>query len=450
MTFFRRTSPLRRGLLLIGGLALAVGALLGPGGDAMAASSEAVSDGESISIAVRALSDVAILRGRDASLLVPRHYVTRAELIVCLDRALRLKESTTSVPADVEGFASSARVIAAVHKAGLADGTISAFSADELVSREEALSWIVSCLDSRIARAQAAAALLESIGLAPEVDSEYVASLRLSSLRAVEAWLGGFQDRQLIDPAHTRAVAAGYRLGVIDASADGCFYPKVSLSWGDMAVMLYRAFLKPLGVRAEYPATLPAQESYPTLTEGSEGPLVWYVEYRLTALKYRPGSVDGVFDYRTSDAVLAFQKVERLRRTGIAEGSFWERIFTATIPTPKRTDIGTRVEVDISRQVLFMITDDQVWKIVHVSTGKGGGTPTGRGTVGVKQTGWNPTRVGSMYYVSYIMPHIAIHGMPSVPIYPASHGCIRVPMWMAVELFYELPKGTRVDLYYNL
>jgi len=90
-----------------------------------------------------------------------------------------------------------------------------------------------------------------------------------------------------------------------------------------------------------------------------------------------------------------------------------------------------------------------VWKIVHVSTGKGGGTPTGRGTVGVKQTGWNPTPVGSMYYVSYIMPHIAIHGMPSVPIYPASHGCIRVPMWMAVELFYELPKGTRVDLYYN-
>jgi len=450
MTCFRQTSPLkRRGLVVLGVLALALAALLGLGGDARAASSEAVSDGDSISVAVRALSDVAVLRGRDASALVPHDYVTRGELLACLGRALEVRNATRPVFTNAVSWQASLGVPVAVYKTGLAGGTMPNFSKQGTVSREEALSWIVACLDSRIARLQKAALALESIGLTPKLDSQSLTAMRLSSLGAGNEWLGGFQDRLLIDPAHARAVANGYRLRVIDAFADGWFYPDLPLTWGDMAVMLHRAFVEPPSIRTGPPAAVAAQESYPALAEGAEGPLVWYVEHRLTALKYRPGPVDGVFDERTRDAVLAFQKVERLQRDGIAGASAWERIFTAVIPTPKRSDVGTRVEVDISRQVLFMITDDQVWKIVHVSTGKGGGTPTGRGTVGVKQTGWNPTPVGSMYYVSYIMPHIAIHGMPSVPIYPASHGCIRVPMWMAVELFYELPKGTRVDLYYN-
>ena len=95
-----------------------------------------------------------------------------------------------------------------------------------------------------------------------------------------------------------------------------------------------------------------------------------------------------------------------------------------------------------------MITDNKVWKIVHVSTGRGG-TPTGPGEVILKQPGWNSGRLGSMYYVSYFRPHYAIHGMLSVRPYPASHGCVRVPIWMAVELFYELPIGTKVDIYYE-
>lgn len=433
----------------MGAFALFLGGLLGAGGDVKAESSAAINDVGSISAAVRALSDASIFRGRDGSPLVPHQYVTRGELLACLGRALEVGKSAEPVYTDPFRSAPDLKVLVAAYKAGLAGEAMPYYSEQGLVSREEALSWIVACLDSRIARLQAAASALESIGFEAKLDSESLTAMRLSSLRSADEWLGGFQDRLLIDATHTRAVANGYRLKIIDSSSDGWFYPDVPLTWGDMAVTLYRAFIRPPSVRAGLPAELPAQETYPTLTEGSEGPLVWYAEHQLTALQYRPGPVDGVFDYRTRDAVLAFQKVERLKRDGIAGASFWERIFTATTPEPMRTDVGTRVEVDISRQVLLMITDNQVWKIVHVSTGKGGGTPTGRGTVGVKQTGWNPTPVGSMYYVSYIMPHIAIHGMPSVPIYPASHGCIRVPMWMAVELYYELPKGTRVDLYYN-
>jgi len=142
---------------------------------------------------------------------------------------------------------------------------------------------------------------------------------------------------------------------------------------------------------------------------------------------YRPGEINGAYDQRTKDAVMAFQKVERLHRDGVAGEGFWERIFTAETPVPKLDGEGTRVEVDLTRQVLFMITDNEVWKIVHVSTGWGSGTPTGRGKVGTKQVGWNHCPVGWMYYVSYIMPHIAIHGMTSVPPSPRATGAYACP-----------------------
>ena len=96
-----------------------------------------------------------------------------------------------------------------------------------------------------------------------------------------------------------------------------------------------------------------------------------------------------------------------------------------------------------------MITDNRVWKIVHVSTGRLG-TRTGHFTVGVKYEGWVQcvTLDGEMYYPSYIVSKTAIHGYRSVPAYPASHGCVRVPVWTAVELYEQLPKGTPVDVYY--
>jgi lipoprotein-anchoring transpeptidase ErfK/SrfK len=177
--------------------------------------------------------------------------------------------------------------------------------------------------------------------------------------------------------------------------------------------------------------------------------MVWYLEYQLSALNYRPGPVDGLYDYRTADAVMAFEKVERLRRDGVAGEALWQKITTAQTPDPKLVAIGSRVEIDLTRQVLLMITDNKVWKVIHVSTGRSRGTPTGPGRVGTKQPGWVAVPVGRMYYVSYIRPHIAIHGSASVPSYPASHGCVRVPKWMAEELFYELPVGTRVDVYYR-
>ena len=84
--------------------------------------------------------------------------------------------------------------------------------------------------------------------------------------------------------------------------------------------------MQPIVVRAAYPKILARLKgSYAQQKLKSKGPLVWYLEYRLTELKYFPGPIDGVYDNRTRDAVMAFQKVERLKRTGadgrLARGS---------------------------------------------------------------------------------------------------------------------------------
>jgi len=52
-----------------------------------------------------------------------------------------------------------------------------------------------------------------------------------------------------------------------------------------------------------------------------------------------------------------------------------------------------------------------------------------------------------LYYPSYILNGIAVHGSPSVPTYPASHGCIRVPMYAAKELSGLMPVGIEVIVY---
>ena len=117
------------------------------------------------------------------------------------------------------------------------------------------------------------------------------------------------------------------------------------------------------------------------------------------------------------------------------------------------------VEIDLSRQVLFVIDETgMVMRILPVSTGNGelymdhgqvhrARTPTGTFKVLRKIKGWRVSSLGLLYYPSYIFNGIAVHGSPSIPTRPASHGCIRVPMFAAKELSSLLPVGMEVVIY---
>lgn len=202
------------------------------------------------------------------------------------------------------------------------------------------------------------------------------------------------------------------------------------------------------GVHAGTPAQKGARERLPK-EEVTEA------ERRLGELGYWPGEADGIWDLLSRDALIAFQKVEGRKRTGKLTKAELQALRDAARPQPLEGG-PAHVEIDITRQVLFVVGEDgSVVKILPVSTGseeyyfdqgkqQRAHTPRGRFTIGRKIEGWRRSTLGLLYYPSYFSGGVAVHGAPSVPVYPASHGCVRIPMFAAKELSEMMPIGMLV------
>jgi peptidoglycan hydrolase-like protein with peptidoglycan-binding domain len=183
----------------------------------------------------------------------------------------------------------------------------------------------------------------------------------------------------------------------------------------------------------------------PSARPGSRGPVVRLLQSQLAKLGYVVGR-PGLYDARTARAVLAFRKITGMRRTTIASGDVFRRLaagrggFHVRFPSH-----GKHVEADLSRQVIALIRNGKAERIYPVSSGKPS-TPTIRGhfRVYLKAPG---TNAKGMYMSSYFIRGYAIHGYPSVPVFPASHGCLRVPNTEAVSIFNWLSRGDIVDVY---
>jgi hypothetical protein len=183
----------------------------------------------------------------------------------------------------------------------------------------------------------------------------------------------------------------------------------------------------------------------PSARPGARAPVVRLLQAQLARRGYVVGRA-GLYDARTARAVLAFRKVTGMPRTTIASADVFRRLargggrFRVRFPSH-----GKHVEADLSRQVIAMIRDGRVERIYPMSSGSPA-TPTIRGTfrVYLKAPG---TNAKGMYMSSYFIRGYAIHGYPSVPVFPASHGCLRVPMSEAVSIFRWLNRGDIVDVY---
>jgi len=187
------------------------------------------------------------------------------------------------------------------------------------------------------------------------------------------------------------------------------------------------------------------ETNLPNLRSGSAGIHVKLLEKRLIRLGYYLPGADKKFDARTSDAMLAFNKVHRRARVGTVDEATWKKLASPTIPKPRFKGPKFHIEIDQTRQVLFTVRNGKVENILHTSTGAGGATRDGTWTVHRVLAG---TSGGGLYYPSYFDGLRAIHGWPDVPTYPASHGCARVPMWAATWIFSKAPVGTRVYVYH--
>jgi hypothetical protein len=213
---------------------------------------------------------------------------------------------------------------------------------------------------------------------------------------------------------------------------------------------------KPGTLRARAVATSPShlraaarsrarETKLPYLRSGSSGEYVRLLEKRLIALGYYLPGADARFDSRTSDAMLAFNKVQRRARVGSVDAATWRKLASPTVPKPRHKSPKFHMEIDQTRQVLFTVRNGKVENILHTSTGAGGATRDGSWTVHRVLAG---TSGGGLYYPSYFDGLRAIHGWPEVPTYPASHGCARVPMWAATWIFSKAIVGTRVYVYH--
>jgi PKD repeat protein len=181
---------------------------------------------------------------------------------------------------------------------------------------------------------------------------------------------------------------------------------------------------------------------YPRLSVGSGGPSVLALNEALARLHIALGSVDSSFGLDTRDAVVAFQKLHGLPRTGSVDARFWQVLSASGVPRARYP--GDHIEVSKSLQVLFVVRDGRVILVSHVSTGATGNTPVGRWYVYSKVPGWLPD---GMFDSSFFLRGFAIHGYPTVPFYPGSHGCVRVPVWLAPRIYSYDPPGSTIYIY---
>ena len=179
---------------------------------------------------------------------------------------------------------------------------------------------------------------------------------------------------------------------------------------------------------------------------------------RLRDLKYYLGAIDGEAGSAFTSAVMAFQKVQGLP----VDGAVGAETLTA-LKDPKqpalRGGAANRIEVDLTKQVLYYVEGGSLIRIMPVSSGSGasyttssGGTaksltPVGSYAVQRKIPGIRVAALGELYDPMYFYQGWAIHGSNSVPAYPASHGCIRVTRADALWLYPRVPVGLSVEIY---
>jgi len=209
------------------------------------------------------------------------------------------------------------------------------------------------------------------------------------------------------------------------------------------------------------PIHQPAAHALPEVPEsglswGDSGPVVLAFQQRLKQLHFDPGPADGVYGQDTDYAITAVDKLLGLSRDGritpAVRAGLEHFKYTAALPKAE----GDRVEINLDDQVLTVFKNWQPILITTTSTGSGehfcGGsdgcqyaiTPTGHFHFQYLHRGWDNGKLGKMWNPYYFNGGIAVHGLASVPSYPASHGCARIPMDIANYFPSLVTKGESV------
>lgn len=179
----------------------------------------------------------------------------------------------------------------------------------------------------------------------------------------------------------------------------------------------------------------------------------------LTDAGFYRGEVDGEFGNYTAHAVVAFHKAIDAERTSSWSETDWEALRSYRPSLPDRPDEPDRLEVDLSRQILYRFEEGELVDIIPISSGNGESyynaagnlvrarTPRGDFSFYRHVSGWRISYLGGLYQPWYFRGGYAIHGSNFVPPWPDSHGCVRVPNWEADYLAGQLWLGLPVHVW---
>jgi putative cell wall-binding protein len=171
------------------------------------------------------------------------------------------------------------------------------------------------------------------------------------------------------------------------------------------------------------------------------------IEEELQRQGYHVGQVDGRLDHLSVWAFYAFQKAAGLRPTGDFGEAEYRRLLENPRITPRHGDLGGahHVEIDLARQLVYVVAGGEVRHVLHTSTGKPS-TPTVRGIFTVYETR-NVRQANRMYRPSFFHRGYAFHGYPEIPLHPASAGCARLYDGDMDFLWSWVQRGVRVATY---
>lgn len=172
------------------------------------------------------------------------------------------------------------------------------------------------------------------------------------------------------------------------------------------------------------------------LRPGAKGTEVLSAQRRLVTLGYWLGSPDGVYGDLTRQAVMALQKAAGLSRDGMLGPRTRAALDAGTRPKARSTK-GHVLEVDKRRQLVLIVDQGRVTRVLNASSGSGeyytyedrrylAVTPSGSYRVFRQIDGLRVSHLGELHRPKYFNGGIALHGSGSVPAYGASHGCVRV------------------------
>lgn len=176
---------------------------------------------------------------------------------------------------------------------------------------------------------------------------------------------------------------------------------------------------------------------------------------RLAALGYWTGPIDEETPEQMRFAILAFQRTIGHKPTGQLTRTEFRVLDHRHRIKPSQKGEG-HIEVSLSKQLLYGVDGNgEVHDILPVTTGsrkwftadgrrRRAVTPRGSFTVYRKIDGWHQSPFGDMYYSSYIVGGVAIHGSRFITNYPRTYGCIGVPLFAAERLSGLMPIGTIV------